>query len=80
LYFYEKRAYQLFPLGIFDTEHLTDQLRSALKPGLPLDMLNTMVGTMLTNLCKYAIINPEYGRDQKFIDTVAQAVWDMISR
>jgi AcrR family transcriptional regulator len=80
LYFYEKEAYHLFPLGVFDEEHLTDRLRSALKPGLPLDMLNTMVGAMLTNLCKYVIINPEYGEDQTFIDTVAQSVWDMVSR
>ncbi|GHV64446.1 hypothetical protein AGMMS49587_16850 [Spirochaetia bacterium] len=80
LYFYEKQVYQLFPLGIFDEEHLSARMRRALKPDLPLDLLNTIVGSMLTNFCKYVIINPEFGEEQNFINTMAQVIWDMVSR
>jgi AcrR family transcriptional regulator len=80
LYFYDNRSYQLFPLGIFNQITITSDMQAALKPGIPLDLLNFIVGNILTNFCKYIITNPTYAKDTAFIESVAQAVWDLVSR
>jgi AcrR family transcriptional regulator len=80
LYFYKKQVYRLFQLDLFDEDKITQEMRAALKPRIPLDLLNFIVGDMLTNFAKYIIINPEYSGNQEFVENFAQAVWDLVSR
>jgi AcrR family transcriptional regulator len=79
LYFYKKRSYELFLFDIFTEDKITGEIREAIKP-MPLDMLNFLVGSMLSNFSKYAIINPEYAKDESFLEVIAQAVWDFVAR
>ena len=79
LYFYKKNAYNLFFFDIFEEDKITGEMRKAIKP-IPLDMLNFLVGTMLSNFSRYVVINPEYAKNEVFLETIAQAVWDFVAR
>ncbi len=79
LHYYEEDVFKLFLFDILLEENLSPAMRNALRKDIPLELLNFLVGSMLTNFCKYAITNPGIAADDAFINAAAQTVWDMVS-
>ncbi len=79
LYFYEKDAYRLFLFEIFKESEITRAMREKLKDTVPLELINFLVGNILTVFGKYVITNPEYATPD-FIEATAQIIWDAVSR
>ncbi|MCR4435711.1 MAG: TetR/AcrR family transcriptional regulator [Clostridiales bacterium] len=80
LHFYDKNTFGLFSFKLFEDKESGRRMRQAVKEDCPLDLLNYLIGHIITIFNKYVIIYPDYYKNERFLDCIAQMIWDFVAR
>lgn len=46
---------------------------------MPNEVINHLIGVVITTLSKYLILYPDYFQNEAFVESAAEMVWSMVS-
>jgi len=80
IHFNDKNVFNLFPFGIFENNSFNENFSEYKRDELSNEVLNHLIGVVITTLSKYLILYPENFQNEAYVESSAELVWSMISK
>lgn len=79
MHFYDKNVFELFPFGILENDLFKEKFLEYKREKMPNEVINHLIGVVITTLSKYLILYPDYFQNEAFVESAAEMVWSMVS-
>lgn len=77
--FNDENSFNLFSFNLFE-ENVNGKKMKEVTKDCPPKLMNFLIGDILTSVSKFVTVYPKYEGNPKFIETISQMVWDLVSK